>query len=447
VPLSSATPSVARARQQRRRERSWGFGVCAAVALASFALDCLVAQRFVLPALLLRALWALQFLAAGWLLTRLSERHERRVYLAVAVLAPLFMGVLVRVTGVPGNPIIYWLLAMPPASAAFVHDDVRAVLGNAAASMVTGVALLAHEGQPARALLIFSMLLLTSSVVGVAGSLFFARSRAAELAADRARLEALQELATSERLRAESERLAVVGRLAAGVAHEVNNPLAFVMANLHCLQRDLGPTGAGMPPREVRELLAETGVGLERIRQIVSDLRTFAREDLEGPQACDVAQVVDEALRIASVRVRRVATVQTALEPGLPLAAISARRLSQVLVNLVMNAADALEARPGARVWVSARAHEGGLELRVEDNGPGLPPTTLERLFEPFFTTKPPGRGTGLGLALSREYVERHGGSLRADNRPEGGARFTLLLRRAPEQQEDAAPGSARLQA
>ncbi len=424
---------------KRRRERSRGFAVCAAVAFGAFVLDYLLAQRFVWTALGLRVLWALQFLATGWLLNRLQERvelAERRAYLGVAVLAPLFTGAIVHVTGVPDNPLFYWLLAMPPAAAAFVQDDVRAVLANALTSIGVGVLLLALEGRPPRALLILVLLLLTSSVVGVAGSLFFKRSRDAELAANRARLHALQELATSERLRAQSERLAVVGRLAAGVAHEVNNPLAFAMANLHCLQRDAGPAGAGLPPDEVRELLAEMGVGLERIRQIVADLGSFARESAEEAGDCEVPQVVSEALRISALRLRPVAVVDCALGEALPRARIPSRRLSQVLVNLLTNAADALEEQgaPGGRVTVSARKTAQGVELSVEDNGPGLLPAALGRLFEPFFTTKPPGRGTGLGLALSREYVERCGGSLRAENRPEGGARFTLLLPGVPAQ-------------
>nr|WP_228531045.1 MULTISPECIES: ATP-binding protein [Myxococcaceae] len=343
---------------------------------------------------------------------------------------------------------------MPPTAAVFVHQHVRAVLANAAASVGVGALLLLHEGRSAREVLVLALLLASSSVVGVAGSFFFRRARDAELSSNRARLAALQELATSERRRAESERLAVVGRLAAGVAHEVNNPLAFVTANLHCLQRDLGPKGLALPADEQREVLAEMGVGLERIRLIVSDLRTFAREGEEEPAGCDVARVVEEALRIASVRLRRVAQVDCALAAPLPPAAIAPGRLSQVLVNLLMNAADALEgARAPARVWVSARVlPTGGVELCVEDNGPGLPPAALERLFEPFFTTKAPGRGTGLGLALSREYVERYGGSLHAENRAEGGARFTLLLPRAaaaaPEPPADAdapADGTPRL--
>jgi len=139
-----------------------------------------------------------------------------------------------------------------------------------------------------------------------------------------------------------------------------------------------------------------------------------------------------------------VGRVDCALPASLPRASIPARHLSQVLVNLLSNAADALEEQraPGAQVRVSARETAQGVELRVEDNGPGLAPAALDRAFEPFFTTKAPGRGTGLGLALSREYVERYGGTLRADNRPEGGACFTLLLRPA---QPDAAPAPVRL--
>jgi len=107
------------------------------------------------------------------------------------------------------------------------------------------------------------------------------------------------------------------------------------------------------------------------------------------------------------------------------------RRLVQVLLNLLVNAVEALEETGVERpaIWIYARPDNGGLVLAVEDNGPGFPPAVRARLFEPFFTTKPAGKGTGLGLSLSREYVESFGGRLRAENRPEGGARFSIALR------------------
>jgi C4-dicarboxylate-specific signal transduction histidine kinase len=134
-------------------------------------------------------------------------------------------------------------------------------------------------------------------------------------------------------------------------------------------------------------------------------------------------------MRLASVRLKRLA-VEVEVPPAVPLVRADARRLGQVLLNLLLNAADALEETgvAGPRVALRVQAHAERVHLVLEDNGPGFPPEHLSKLFTPFFTTKAQGKGTGLGLALSREYVEAFGGVLRAENRPEGGARFTVEL-------------------
>jgi C4-dicarboxylate-specific signal transduction histidine kinase len=178
-------------------------------------------------------------------------------------------------------------------------------------------------------------------------------------------------------------------------------------------------------------VLEETQQGVQRIQQIVADLRRFSRDATDAEEHCAVEDAVAEADRLASVRLRSLGEVVRELAPALPRVRISQRHLVQVLVNLLLNAADALETmepRRPARIVVRSTREETGVRVDVEDNGPGIPDTVLPRLFEPFFTTKPPGKGTGLGLALCREYVARAGGTLVAENRPEGGARFTLRL-------------------
>ena len=260
--------------------------------------------------------------------------------------------------------------------------------------------------------------------------------RDAEREADRERVEALQRLAESERLRAqaernraEMERLVVVGKLAAGVAHEVNNPLAYVKSNLGFLEEELRERAPDV--EELRRVLDETQQGVLRIQQIVTDLRRFSRDATDAEEHCAVDDAVSEAQRLASVRLRSLGEVVRDMAPDLPQVRISQRHLVQVLVNLLLNAADALDAatlRRPARIVLRASLTSAGVRLDVEDNGPGIPEAALSRLFEPFFTTKPPGKGTGLGLALCREYVARAGGTLVAENRPEGGARFTLYL-------------------
>ena len=133
------------------------------------------------------------------------------------------------------------------------------------------------------------------------------------------------------------------------------------------------------------------------------------------------------------MRLREGGEVSVECTPGLPAVKLGQRHMVQVMVNLLLNAADAVEAVLPARrvrIAVSARPVEHGVRIQVDDNGPGIPEDILRQLFQPFFTTKPPGKGTGLGLALSRDYVVRVGGTLHAENHSEGGARFVLFLPR-----------------
>jgi C4-dicarboxylate-specific signal transduction histidine kinase len=150
--------------------------------------------------------------------------------------------------------------------------------------------------------------------------------------------------------------------------------------------------------------------------------------DAEGPTECALADVVGDAARIARLRLQHVARLEVDIPAELPPVLAVRRRLAQVLLNLLVNAGDALEGRPGAEVRVTGGQEGERVVLRVEDNGPGFPPEVLPRLFETFFTTKGPEKGTGLGLALSREMVEQFGGTLVAENRAEGGARLRLAL-------------------
>jgi two-component system, NtrC family, sensor kinase len=240
-----------------------------------------------------------------------------------------------------------------------------------------------------------------------------------ERARTRAQIEALE--AANQKLRearedlARSERLASVGRLAAGVAHEVGNPVAALIAYAGLMRDRLaqGKDVAGYAERVEREAI--------RIDRIVRDLLDLARppaalQPVELPRAVDAARasVASQHARVA---------FETALPADLPPVRGDEHYLAQVFVNLLANAA-----RAGAsRVRVSGRLSEGGVLVEVEDDGTGIPAEALPRLFEPFFTTSAPGQGTGLGLALCHATMMRFGGSIAARNRQgERGAVFEL---------------------
>jgi signal transduction histidine kinase len=225
-----------------------------------------------------------------------------------------------------------------------------------------------------------------------------------------------------------SERLASVGRLAAGLAHEIGNPIAAVMG-----LEDLLLEG-GLAPDVERDFLLRMKKETERIHRILKDLLAFARPGEPGERGPDVAGSVEAAVHDTVALVmphQSLKDVDIALDlhPELPEVALSRERLIQVVLNLVLNAADAVGA--GGHVRIAAERSELGVKLTVEDDGPGIDPKIIGRLFEPFATTKEVGKGTGLGLAVCRGLVESVGGTIALDASVTRGARFVIELPRS----------------
>lgn len=225
-----------------------------------------------------------------------------------------------------------------------------------------------------------------------------------------------------------SDRLAAIGTLAAGIGHEISNPLATVMLNNGALSNRLAR--AGLPAgvlSDAQRLLGENDEALDRIRTIVGELRTFVRKD-DGSSfsPLDVRAVVESATRLARAQLRGL-ELQLALTPVSPVLGSQAR-LGQVFLNLLVNAAQALSATSrGARIDV--RSEERGQEvvISVADNGPGIPPDVLPKIFDMYFTTKA-GHGTGLGLSIAHDIVARHGGRIEVDSTVGVGTTFRVIL-------------------
>jgi signal transduction histidine kinase len=272
----------------------------------------------------------------------------------------------------------------------------------------------------------------------------------------------------------QSSKLATIGELAAGVAHEINNPTAFVQSNLKTIERywgrlrsyvgDLeafvakvaaesqGPLAEAAQhvaalraslkiaaiEGDLPDALSESVDGTVRIQKIVQDLKSFARPDDEQFRAVSLVEVAERALRLVSNELKYVANVEQELAP-VPRVFGNASQLSQVVVNLLMNAVQAIE-REG-RITVRTRLAGRDVVLEVADDGSGIPRHVLPRIFDPFFTTKPPGRGTGLGLPVSLGIVERHGGHLQVESEEGKGALFRVVLQ-AVEAWDDAADGT-----
>jgi PAS domain S-box-containing protein len=223
-----------------------------------------------------------------------------------------------------------------------------------------------------------------------------------------------------------ADRMLTVGALAAGVAHEINNPLAYVATNLEILAHEAPPHLAG--------LIADAREGVERVSGIVRELRALAKpEDAErGP--VDVVAVLASSIKMAHNEIRHRARVIERYPAELPPVRVNGSRLGQVFLNLLLNAAQAIpEGRADANeIRVSATTHDGEVIIEIEDTGAGIPGSIIKRIFDPFFTTKAPGVGMGLGLTISHQIVRAMDGQITVSSRPGSGTTFTVTLPAAP---------------
>jgi two-component system NtrC family sensor kinase len=224
----------------------------------------------------------------------------------------------------------------------------------------------------------------------------------------------------------QSEKMAAVGTLVSGVAHELNNPLTSIAGLSELLLEQ--PAAAALDRGHLRVINEQA----ERAGRIVRDLLTFARKGPPQRVAVDLGDVVQRTVLLMAYEMRRrEIALETAVAPGLPAVLGDQYQLQQVVLNLLSNAAHALgELPPGRprRVEVGVRAEESRVVLRVADTGPGLAEEVKAQMFGPFFTTKAPGEGTGLGLFVSYGIAEAHEGTLTAESRPGGGATLVLSL-------------------
>ncbi len=240
----------------------------------------------------------------------------------------------------------------------------------------------------------------------------------------------IEDVSEKKRLEAQlllADRMASVGTLAAGVAHEINNPLAFILSNVEFALDELRRAGADP---EVLRALDDAKDGGVRVREIVRDLRTFSRPVNEVREALDPRAVLESAVGLASNEIRHRA--QILVEPGdVPRVAASEYRLGQVFLNLLINAAQAIPEGNVAGNHVRATtstAPDGHAVIEISDTGGGIPPEVLPRIFDPFFTTKPPGVGTGLGLSICHGIVTQLGGTISVESAPGQGSTFRVSL-------------------
>ena len=304
------------------------------------------------------------------------------------------------------------------------------------------------------------LLRLVSTAAVHLGSAFERHEQELALAEQYARLKTVNaELREAQARLVQQEKLASIGELAAGVAHEINNPMGFITSNLTSLadyagafQRALScqaelldgyrgckehdpsllrraEAAAGddlaFMLEDVEDLVRESLDGAQRVREIVGSLKSFARVDQREMQHADINECVESTLRMAWNAVRYHCTVDRRLGT-LPPVRCNPGEINQVIMNLVVNAAQAIDGE--GTITVETRHDGDTVSIRVSDTGAGIAPDAVDELFTPFFTTKPPGEGTGLGLSISHGIVERHGGRIDVESVHGEGSIFTVVL-------------------
>ncbi len=243
-----------------------------------------------------------------------------------------------------------------------------------------------------------------------------------------------------------TDRLAAMGTIAAGVAHEINNPLAFVLSNLEFLLEELSPDALArldLDATEVREALTAAHRGSERVRLIVQDLRSFSRTDGDSFRPVDVNQLITSAVAMLDNEVRHHARVVLALG-DVPRVEANEAKLGQVFLNLVHNAAQAIPPGHASENTITVRSGtdaRGHVVVSVQDTGQGIELRHRERIFDAFFTTKPVGVGTGLGLSICHQVVSKLGGQITVESVVGAGTTFRVSL--PPSQRPDTEPDAS----
>lgn len=264
-----------------------------------------------------------------------------------------------------------------------------------------------------------------------------------------------KQLKESQALVIQQEKMASIGLLAAGVAHEINNPMGFIISNLSSLGKYTDKliqfiefqgqaldkcadeaTRATLAEQklqikleylvtDLRELISESLDGSRRVSKIVQDLQTFSRADSNEVVPSDLNETIMRTINMVRNEIKYVAELELRLE-NLPPVNCQPQQIGQVIMNLLMNAAHSIQSR--GLITLATSQVGDSVEISVTDNGCGISPEHLERIFEPFFTTKEAGRGTGLGLAISHDIVKKHGGELQVESTSGKGTTFTVRL-------------------
>jgi signal transduction histidine kinase len=252
-----------------------------------------------------------------------------------------------------------------------------------------------------------------------------ALARHAALAIENAQLfereqRTIEELREAQKQVLQAEKLATIGQMAAGIAHELNTPLTYIMGNLELLHAQ------GLSDKQ-KEMLGSVGRGADRIKGLAQSLLAFSRPGQEVPAPLNVNEVIERSLELCHYQILKSGVqLEKQLATGLPNVSGVSNQLEMALINLVVNAIQAMGR--GGRLKITSAADDSGVQVAVADTGPGIPESIQPTIFEPFFTTKPEGQGTGLGLSTVLMIVERHNGRIAFTTKAGAGTTFRIHL-------------------
>ncbi len=241
-----------------------------------------------------------------------------------------------------------------------------------------------------------------------------------------------------------AERMATVGLLSAGIAHEINNPTAFIAGNIQTLEKFWGDVEPALRQQiqqdgentqklefildEMPKAVEGIRSGVMRISRIVKGLKSFCRKNEDSVAACDINACVEQALELCHNSLKYGVKVEQDLAENLPQIMADSQQIEQVLINLFVNAADAMTEYGQGTLTIKTQSTDNSVAVKVSDTGQGIPDDKLDDIWQPFFTTKPPDKGTGLGLFTVRGIIENHEGQIKVENKRVGGAEFTITL-------------------
>lgn len=272
--------------------------------------------------------------------------------------------------------------------------------------------------------------------------------------------EALSEVESTRKRLVQSEKMSAIGQLAAGVAHEINNPVGFVNSNLGTLKQyvehllnfvklyeeNIDNTQSetfreilrafkenidyDFLKDDILDLLNESTDGLNRVKRIVQDMKVFLHVDKGEWEESDINEILDSTINVVWHEIKYKAELEKRYDKTIPRIKCLPAKLSQVFMNILVNACQAIETNPG-KIIIETKVSANNsnlLEIKITDNGRGMPENVIKHVFEPFYTTKAVGKGTGLGLSLSYEIIQHHGGDILVESEVGKGTKFTVIL-------------------